>query len=92
VTADLRTALAALLGSVARPPADPASLEDDTSLLGGGLDLDSLSMLELVVGLERLGVEVPPQDVTPDHFRTFSTLLDYVRSRRAEPSAGGVAS
>ena len=87
---DLRSSLAALVASVARPPADPATVADDTSLLGGGLDLDSLSVLELVVGLEGLGVVVPPEDVTPTHFGTLSSLVAYVRGRRA-PGPGGAA-
>ena len=83
---ELRASLATLVGSVARPPVDAAKIEDATGLLGGGLDLDSLSMLELVVGLEGLGVVVPPEDVTPAQFQTFGHLLAYVRARRV---AGG---
>jgi acyl carrier protein len=82
VTVDLRRSVAALAASVARPPADPAALRDDTSLLGGGLDLDSLSMLELVVGLEKLGVAVAAEDVVPANFGTFSSLLAYARAHR----------
>jgi acyl carrier protein len=81
VTADLRGGLAALVARLARPPVEPATLRDDTVLLQGGLDLDSLSLLELVVGLEQWGIEVPPADVVPAHFGTFALLLSYARSR-----------
>jgi len=87
MTADLRSDLAALVASVAHPPADPASLSDDTVLLSGGLDLDSLSILELVVGLEKWGIEVPAEDVNPAHFGTFSRLLSYALSRSKGPSS-----
>jgi acyl carrier protein len=81
VTSDLRGGLAALVASLARPPVDPATVSDDTVLLQGGLDLDSLSLLELVVGLERWGIEVPAADVVPANFRTFALLLAYARTR-----------
>ena len=32
---------------------DPESIEDGAPLVGGGLDLDSIDLLELVVGLEK---------------------------------------
>jgi len=32
---------------------DPDTLQDDAPLVGGGLDLDSIDLLELVVGLEK---------------------------------------
>jgi acyl carrier protein len=81
VTADLRGRLAALVAGLAHPPVDPATVSDATVLLRGGLDLDSLSLLELVVGLEGLGIEVPATDVTPAHFGTFASLLAYARAR-----------
>ena len=32
---------------------DPKSIRDDAPLVGGGLDLDSIDLLELVVGWKR---------------------------------------
>ena len=32
---------------------DPETIRDDAPLVGGGLDLDSIDLLELVVGLEK---------------------------------------
>ena len=38
---------------------DPASIADDAPLVGGGLNLDSIDLLELVVGLEKeYGVKI----------------------------------
>jgi acyl carrier protein len=75
------------VASVAHPAADPASIGPETVLLRGGLDLDSLSVLELVVGIEKWGIEVPPSDVTPENLATFGRLLRYVegRARSAAP-------
>jgi acyl carrier protein len=80
VSAD-RGRLAALVAGLAHPPVDPASISDATVLLRGGLDLDSLALLELVVGLEQWGIEVPAADVTPANFGTFASLLAYARDR-----------
>jgi acyl carrier protein len=87
VTADFRGRLAALVAGLAHPPVDPATISDDTGLLRGGLDLDSLSLLEIVVGLEGFGIEVPAADVTPEHFGTFARLLAYTGSRRPSDAA-----
>jgi acyl carrier protein len=32
---------------------DPGAIHDDAPLVGGGLDLDSIDLLELVVGIEK---------------------------------------
>jgi acyl carrier protein len=89
VTSDLRGGLAALVAGLSRPPVDPATVSDDTVLLQGGLDLDSLSLLELVVGLERWGIEVPAADVVPANFGTFGLLLSYARARLPAVPRGG---
>ena len=81
---DLRPDLAALVASVQHPSGDPATLRDDTVLLDGGLALDSLAVLEIVLGLEeRFGLPVPAEDVTPAHLGTFGRLIAYVERRRA---------
>lgn len=77
----LAPALASLVASVAHPPADPTTLRESSVLLESGLDLDSLALLELVVGLETWGIAVPAADVGPQNFRTFGALLAYVRAR-----------
>lgn len=79
---ELRARLAALVASLA-PASSPAeSITDDTVLLDGGIDLDSLSLLDLVVSIDdELGVQVASADVTPEHFATFGRLVAYVTPR-----------
>ena len=76
--------LAELVASVARPRPDPSTLGPDTILLLTGLELDSLSLLELVLGLERqFGVVMPPEDVHGGNLGTIGRLQAYLA--RAAP-------
>jgi acyl carrier protein len=78
-----RDVLAALVATLAAPPVDPASLQDGTRLLEGGLGLDSVALLELVVQLEeRLGVIVAGEDIGSVHFETFGSLAALVERQR----------
>ncbi len=55
----------------------------DEDLLGSGL-LDSLGVMQLVWFIEReFGVEVPPEDVTIEHFQSISHIVAYLTGRRA---------
>jgi acyl carrier protein len=62
---------------------DPAllPLSNDASLLEGGI-LDSLSLLRLVVFLERqFNVTVGESDLLPENFDNVSTICTYLRAR-----------
>jgi len=62
----------------------PASIEDDAPLVGGGLDLDSIDLLELVVGLEKeYGVKIPDVAEGRRALASVRTLAEYVASRRS---------
>jgi acyl carrier protein len=62
---------------------DPAGLADDAPLVGGGLDLDSIDLLELVVGLEKeYGVKITDVAEGRRALATVTTLAEYVASRR----------
>lgn len=55
-----------------------ASLFDD-------LNLDSTSILEVLLGLEdRFKIEVDPDELDVDSFRTIGSLTDYVQARLHE--------
>ena len=57
-------------------------LENDTPLFESGI-LDSLSLLKLVLFLERqFGVVVPAEELVPDNFKTIETICAYLRSKR----------
>jgi acyl carrier protein len=69
----------------------PESLGDDQLLFGGGLGLDSIDALELVVAIEReFHVAVPEGKVDPEVFRTIRTVAAWLERQleRAGASAG----
>jgi acyl carrier protein len=58
---------------------------DDDLLFAGGLGLDSIDALEIVVMLEsEFGVKVKNEASARDHFRTVATLAEFVESRLAQ--------
>jgi acyl carrier protein len=60
-------------------------IRDDLPLFGpGGLGLDSIDALELVMGLEkRFGVKVPDSEAAKQALATVNSLHDYVVANRA---------
>ena len=58
---------------------------DDDPLFAGGLGLDSIDALEIVVMLEsEFGIRVKNETSARDHFRSVATLADFVGQRLAE--------
>jgi acyl carrier protein len=77
---DIRTVILGLLRDLA-PEADPSSLDPGVDLRDE-LDLDSMDLLNLVVGIEReLRVTVPERDYP--QLRTVEDAVAYVQARRA---------
>jgi acyl carrier protein len=59
-------------------------LTDDTLLLEEKI-LDSVGMLELLLFIEEtFGLQVPEEDIAPDHFGTVKKLAAYVDSHRSQ--------
>lgn len=57
----------------------PADIDPASPLFGGGLGLDSIDALELVVGLEKTyGIRIPDEDVGKEAFASVDALADYV--------------
>jgi len=57
----------------------PAGIDAAAPLFGGGLGLDSIDALELVVGLEKTyGIRIPDEDVGKEAFASVNALADYV--------------
>ena len=57
----------------------PADIDVAAPLFGGGLGLDSIDALELVVGLEKTyGIRIPDEDVGKEAFASVNALADYV--------------
>jgi acyl carrier protein len=56
----------------------------ETTMLFEDLGLESLETIELLLGLEgALGIEVDPEDLELEVFRTVGSLADYVTGRIA---------
>ena len=56
---------------------------DDENLLGSGL-IDSIGMMSLVVFIEsELHIDVPPEDVTIEHFLSLNAIDEYLKKRRS---------
>lgn len=58
---------------------DPADLDPDALLVGGGLDLDSLDMLTLIVGTEgHFGLRLEDEVAARRALRSLNTLADLI--------------
>lgn len=57
------------------------SVGEDDNLLGSGV-LDSVGMLSLVLFIEdEFDVQVPPEDITIEHFRSINTIEAYLQQQ-----------
>jgi acyl carrier protein len=62
---------------------DPDSIGDDAPLVGGGLDLDSIDLLELVVGLEKeYGLKIADVAEGRRILASVRSLADFVAGKR----------
>lgn len=62
----------------------PESVTAETSLRDGGLELDSIDILEVVVAIEHhFGVKVGDAEVAREHFRTIGKIAEYVQSLKS---------
>lgn len=63
----------------------PDDIPDDEPLFAGGLGLDSIDALEIVVMLEsEFGIKVKNESSARDYFRSVSTLADLVGQKLAQ--------
>ena len=63
----------------------PDDIPDDDPLFAGGLGLDSIDALEIVVMLEsEFGIKVKNEASARDSFRSIATLADFVGTRLAQ--------
>ncbi len=62
----------------------PADIPDDEPLIGGGLSLDSIDALELVVRLEKeFGLKIASSEESRTALASVSALATYVRAHAA---------
>jgi acyl carrier protein len=63
----------------------PEDIDPDAPLVGGGLGLDSIDTLELLVILEKdYGVTVPDVNVGRSVFASVRSLAQYVQRHRSQ--------
>ncbi len=62
----------------------PDEIKEDTPLFGTeGLDLDSIDILELIVGIKKeFGVEIADRKVAEKVFITIGSIVQYIESNR----------
>jgi acyl carrier protein len=63
----------------------PDDIGDDEPLFAGGLGLDSIDALEIVVMLEsEFGIKVKNESAAREHFRSIASLANFVEQRTAQ--------
>jgi acyl carrier protein len=63
----------------------PDDIPDDEPLFAGGLGLDSIDALEIVVMLEsEFGIKLKNESSARESFRSISTLAEFVEQRSAQ--------
>ena len=59
-------------------------IDENTKLIGGDHDLDSLDILMLVTALEKqCNVKIPDESIGRDAFENVGTLIEFIRERQA---------
>ena len=84
---DLKRRIRSLIVRQLKLDVDPAAIRDDTPLFGdasGGLGLDSIDALELVLGVEKeFGIKVQDEEVGLAAFASVEALCAFVRQKAA---------
>ena len=61
---------------------DGQPLGEDSGLLGHGIGLDSVEVLQLVAHIEEeFGLTIDDEDLDAEHFRTVGTVISFVQER-----------
>jgi acyl carrier protein len=65
----------------------PESIENNKPLFGGGLGLDSIDALELVIALEKeFGVRIPDSTVGKKVLISVETIVNYIKESKSGKS------
>jgi acyl carrier protein len=68
-----------------RLPMAPQDIADDVPLFGGGLGLDSIDVLELVLELERsFGVKITDEQLGRRVLRSVNTIVELIEQTNAQ--------
>jgi acyl carrier protein len=80
---ELKTRIKEVIVRSLRLPISPGEIADDVQLFGGGLGLDSIDALELVLEIERtFGVAIGDEDMGKQVLRSVNTLADFITSQK----------
>ncbi len=62
----------------------PEEIKEDTQIFGAeGLGLDSIDILELIVGIKKeFGVEITDKEVAQKVFITVGSVIEYIESNK----------
>ncbi len=72
-----------IVGHLRLRDVDPEALGDGAPLVGSGLDLDSIDILELVTGVEKkYGVRFEDPELVQRVFTSVSTIATYLATHR----------
>ena len=62
---------------------DKSTVSDQTPITAGGLNLDSVDILEIIVQLEHhFGLKMSETESYAQHFRNIGTVVDFVNSKK----------
>ncbi|MGH7935870.1 MAG: acyl carrier protein [Chthoniobacterales bacterium] len=86
---DLRTRIKEMMVKNLMLQTTPDQIGDDQPLFGpGGLGLDSIDALELVVSMEKtFGVGVPNSEVAKTALQSVNSMHDYIVEKTERPAA-----
>ncbi len=81
---EVEAEIARILVTSIVPGTDPAKVTPDTPLIEGGLGLDSVNLLELIVAIEEhFGITIEDEDLSIALIATVGSLAGYVRGKLA---------
>jgi acyl carrier protein len=90
---NLRLRIKEMLVQSLRLPYQPAQIGDADPLFGGGLGLDSIDALELVLSIERtFGVRVDDEQIAKRVLQSVNTIAEFIEERRGGDFQQGTAS
>jgi acyl carrier protein len=76
-----------------RLPIQPSEITDDAPLFGGGLGLDSIDALELVLEIERtFGVAIGDEPTAKRALKSVNAVAEFIEERRDAGRAPGTVS
>jgi acyl carrier protein len=62
---------------------DRLTVNESTALVKGGLNLDSIDILELIVNFEQnFGIKLHEAEAYAQHFRNIGSVVDFIQQKK----------